>query len=157
MALALATGAHAALSLSLSASTVVLGDNVSVSIASDTAVNWTGAFILSEDIVNWTNPIAASLNGVTILPAAGIGAAAMPIENVGYLLSTGFYDISGGVQFTVDIKCTNIGIIYIDLQDMNTGEEMANGPLYLLCGIPEPMTISLLALGGLMIRRHRKE
>jgi hypothetical protein len=156
MVLTLATSAQAALSLSLSASTVIVGSEVTVSIASDSSANWMGNFILSEDIVNWTDPISASLNGVTILPAAGVGAAATPIGNVGYHLSTGFYGISGGVQFIVNIKCTAIGMIYIDLQDDSAYGEMANGPLALNCGVPEPMTIALLGLGGLFLSRRRK-
>jgi len=159
--LGLATTAQAALSLSLSATTVAVDGTVTVSVSSTDAVEWTWAFVLSEDTYNWTAPTVASYNtdrttAVTILTAAGNMASNTP--DGGYAALT-WLNVGGtapapvaGVQFTVSIKGVQNGTIYIDLQDGDANSKVG-GPLTLV--VPEPMTLALLGLGGLFLRRRR--
>jgi hypothetical protein len=161
MVLALATSAHAALSLSISTTTVSIDDTITVSVSSTDSSPWTWCFVLSEDTYNWTDPIAAAYDpdrahAVTILTAAGDMASAIPDPTYAALiqLNAGGATVlpSPGVQFTVRIKGVQFGMIYVDLQDGSANSQI--GGALSIGPIPEPMTITLLALGGLFLRRR---
>jgi hypothetical protein len=165
MVLAMATNAHAALSLSLSATTVNVDGVLTVSVSSTDSSPWTYLFVLSEDMYNWTDPVAAAYDGgrteaVTIMAAAGDQACAIPDATYAAViqLSAGGSSVPpvAGVQFTVSIEGMQAGRIYVDLQNGNA-ESQVGGPFFLGPIIPEPMTITLLALGGLMICRRGKK
>jgi hypothetical protein len=156
MVLGLVSSANAALSLSLSATTVAVGADVTLSVISDNGDGWLGDLVLSEDLVNWTAPIAAAYDGaVTILPAAGnLAALSMSQPNVAQISAGGLSPAPvAGTQFTVAIKGVQPGTIFIDLQDDSTFAEIA-GPLTLTV-TPEPITVALLGLGGLFLRRRK--
>jgi len=154
MVLALATSANAALSLDLSATTVAVGDTVTCSIYSDNISPWTESFILSEDTYAWTDPVAAAYNGVTIGPGAGDLASAIPNPTYPALiqLTAGGMGVSAGVQFIISIIGVQPGTIYLDL----VGGSAGIPEIPTLVVVPEPMTITLLALGGLLLHRNRK-
>jgi hypothetical protein len=161
MVLALATSAHAAISLSLSSTTVVIGSTVTATVSSDNTDSWTGYFILSEDTYYWSDPVAAAyIPPWTIYPNAGDLAQASPLAGYPavYDLAVGGISVlpSAGTQFSINIMGVQVGTIYIDLQEKYGNPPIIPpGPLTLLV-IPEPMTISLLVLGGLMICHSRK-
>jgi hypothetical protein len=155
LVLTLATSAQAAIALSLSATTVAVDNTVTVDVISDDTSIWTGYFVLSEDVENWADPVAAAIYDygprdphiLIIEPEPGYPGV--------LFLSTGIEPPEPGAQFCTQIKGVQPGTIYTDLQDVSTLGEMANGPLTLVV-TPEPMTITLLALGGLFLPRHRK-
>jgi hypothetical protein len=159
MVLALATSAHAAISLSLSSTVVDVGNTVTANVMSDNTSMWSGYLVLSEDTYSWSNPIAAKYN--IWWPIDPINCRIDPVP--GYpgvlLLSTDMISQLPvpGTQFSIQIEGVQPGTIYLDLQASDTYEEMSsNGPLALVV-TPEPMTITLLALGGLLLRRRGKK
>jgi hypothetical protein len=159
MVLALSTSAQAALTLSLSPPSIP-SYVWTLSVISDDTSFWLGNLILSEDIVNWTEPVAADW-GTGITTGIGnignviydyYGHAAIQIQVASNLVPS---DVVAGTQFSIQIIGKQYGTIYISLQDDTDYHEISsNGPLMLI--IPEPITIVLLGLGGLMIRRRRK-
>jgi hypothetical protein len=166
MVLALAISAHAALTLSLSVTGISVGNVMTLSIISDSADPWgIGDLILSEDTYNWTDPVAAMYDGSwsyhTTAGAGSVGDLGYATPYSGY---AGVYKLNAagssvlpesGIQFSINIKGVQAGTIYISLQDDSAYHEMSsNGPLIIIT--PEPMTITLLALGGLLLRRRRK-
>ena len=163
LVLALATSAHAALSLSLSSTLLPIGGEAVVSVISSDTTMWTWQFVLSEDTYLWTDPVAACYypdrtNAVTVLPAAGDMAFVTPDATYAALiqLTAGGAAVppSAGVQFEITIRAVHAGIIYVDLQDGSANSKIG-GALAIV--VPEPMTITLLALGGLLLRRRGKK
>jgi hypothetical protein len=160
MVLALATTAHAALSLDLSATTVALNSTVTATVSSDNTDSWTGYFILSEDTYYWSDPVAAAyVPPWTIYPNTGDLAQASPLA--GYpavydLTAAGTSTLpSAGTQFSINIKGIQAGTIYIALQEKYGYPPIIPPESLTLVVVPEPMTITLLALGGLLLRRRR--
>ncbi|MGD0077415.1 MAG: PEP-CTERM sorting domain-containing protein [Sedimentisphaerales bacterium] len=163
MVLGLVSSAQASLSLSLSATTVAVGSNVTCSVIDSVGEGWTWQFVLSEDTYNWTDPVAASYNGgraaaVSILAAAGNMAAATPDGGYAALvqLSAGGTTPapSTGTQFNVTLHGEQAGTIYMDLEDFSANSQSSTGFLTLVV-TPEPMTMALLGLGGLFLRRRK--
>ena len=159
MVLALATSAQAELTLGLSATQVLVGDTVTATVSSDLSGiegYWgPGNFVLSEDTYYWTDPIAAAYDGSWSYKYGTVTPTSYPaVYQLNY--SGGTFLPEAGVQFSIDIKGVQPGTIYIALQDDTTQAEMStNGPLAMVV-IPEPMTITLLGLGGLLLCRRRK-
>ena len=163
MVLGLATSAQAALSLSLSATTVDIGDTVQCDVVDSVGENWTWQFLLTEDTYNWTSPVAADydpdrVNATTIHTAAGNNAAieANPTYAAVLQLTAAGTDPvpAAGTQFTIDIKGEALGTIYVDLVSGSTYASQVGGATALEV-VPEPMTIALLGLGGLFLRRRK--
>jgi hypothetical protein len=166
MVLGLATSAQAALTLSLSETTVAVGDTVTASVVSDSATPWGYyLFILSEDTYYWTDPVAAAYDGSwSYHTTAGAGS----VGDLGYATTTTYaaaYRLNAdgssvfpeaGTQFSISLMGVQAGTIYISLQNPSDYSEMTtNGPLALEVVVPEPMTIALLGLGGLFLRRRK--
>jgi len=159
MVLGLATSAQAALSISLSETTVLTGDTVTASVVSSDNGNWIGYFILSEDQVMWTDPVAADYSGSWT--TSGIGnlgyVAAVPGYSAVYDMSAASNlqptDVVAGTQFSISIVGQQIGTIYLGMADADYNP--IAGTLTSLVVVPEPMTIALLGLGGLFLRRRK--
>jgi hypothetical protein len=152
--LTLATSAQAAISLSLSSTQVAVDNTVTAAIISDNTDWWDAYFILSEDVENWADPIAASI--IDYWPR-DIGIIPDPeYPGVLHLTNANMEPTPlPGTQFWILIEGVQPGTIYLSLQDGTTYEEISsNGPLTLVV-TPEPMTITLLGLGGLLLRRRR--
>jgi len=124
--------------------------------------------VVSEDASSWLGYIiiedggAGSLENVTVLDAAGdLGAAAPYTESgwgTGFELSAsmgplGNPPIAVGTQFSLDyigaIGDTATISLFVD-PEYTTPVASVN-----LTVVPEPMTIILLGLGGLFLRRRR--
>jgi hypothetical protein len=153
----LAASAQAALSLSLNKTTIAVGETAVASVASNDASSWTNDFVLSEDLVNWPDPIVAGFDGSwTATSRAGdayniqktIYAAAYLLTATGNTVSP-----SAGTQFSINIVGVQAGKIYVGLQNPTTYASIAT-PL-ILTVTPEPMTMALLGLGGLFLRPAR--
>jgi hypothetical protein len=154
--LALATSAEAAVSLSLSSTQVDVGNTVTANVISDDTTTWMAYFVLSEDTYAWADPIAATIGDYGPRDPGPIPYGITPVP--GY---PGVLQLSAGgpgqppepgTQFWIDIIGVQPGTIYLDLQD--SSYNTIAGPLTLVV-VPEPMTITLLALGGLLLRRRR--
>ncbi|MBN1392093.1 MAG: hypothetical protein JW947_04740 [Sedimentisphaerales bacterium] len=158
--LALATSAEAAVSLSLSATTVAVDNTVTCSIYSDNAEPWTLLLVLSEDTYAWTDPVAAEYDLPWIIePYAGDLGIITPdptYRAILHLSAAGATEPpQAGVQFVIPIKGVQPGTIYLDLQNGSQYPPIIPEPLTLVV-VPEPMTSTLLALGGLLICRRGK-
>jgi len=160
MVLGLVSSAQATLTLNLTASTIAVpGGTTTLTVSSSDTSNWVGDLILSEDLVNWTTPAAADWTTGTASGIGNIGTvlynyyghAATQIQVASNLTNT---DVAAGTQFSIVLSAVQAGTIYIDLQDDTTYAELANGPLTLVV-TPEPMTMALLGLGGLFLRRRK--
>jgi hypothetical protein len=152
----LVSSAQAALSLSLSTTTVIFDNTVILSVSSDNSDPWSGYLVLSEDPANWTDPIAAQYDPPMVVHAAGDLGYAAPVSGypaVYYLQAAGTTVLpQAGIQFSIGIQGVQEGGIYIALQDLNY--ENLIDPLYLI-PIPEPITIGLLGFGILFLRHRR--
>jgi hypothetical protein len=152
----LVSSAQAALSLSLSTTTVIFDNTVILSVSSDNSDPWSGYLVLSEDPANWTDPIAAQYDPPMVVHAAGDLGYAAPVSGypaVYYLQAAGTTVLpQPGIQFSIGIQGVQAGVFYIALQDSSTFENLVP-PLVL--GWPEPATICLLGLGVLFLRRRK--
>jgi hypothetical protein len=161
MVLGLAASAQAQLSLSLSATSVAVDGTITADISDNVGEGWTWQFIITDDTYWWTVPVAARYDGgrtnaVTARPAAGDLPVITPDGSYASIvqLSAGGSTVlpSAGVQFTVAIECIQIGYVYINLMDW-AGNSKVGG--WKSLWVPEPMTIALLGLGGLFLRRRK--
>jgi hypothetical protein len=124
---------------------------MTLSIYSDSSDWWIGDLVLSEDIVNWTDPVAAMYGDIIAYPPPP-GWAEHPYPAVYRIMSGG----QAGLQFAVEVIGVQEGAISVSLQDDIDFHEMSsNGPLTLVA-VPEPASATLIALGALLLyRRHR--
>lgn len=154
MVLGLVSSANAALSISLSATTVAVGGDVVLSVSSSDTEPWAGFLILSEDTTNWPDPIHASYDGSMTTSGIGDQGHASPSGLSAWDLQaagTSVLPVAGN-QFVINVKGVQVGTIYVNLADTsytNMFDDMA------LVVTPEPMTIVLLGLGGLFLRRRK--
>jgi hypothetical protein len=123
--------------------------------------------VVSEDTSSWLGYIiieeggAGSLENVVILDAAGDSASAGPYTEVGWgagfelttAATTDNPPISVGTQFSLDyvgeVGDTATISLFVD-PEYTTPVASVNVTV-----VPEPMTIILLGLGGLFLRRRR--
>ena len=153
LVLGMAPMACATISLVSNAATVVAGDaGFTVQVSSDvSSAGWAGN-------IGYTYA-GAGLTTVWALPAAGTQANVTPSPG-GW---TGYYAISAadtvppptsivaGVQFEGILKGTATGTYVFNLTDISWAVQ----DTFTLTVIPEPMTMALLGLGGLLLRRRK--
>lgn len=161
LVLGLASAANAALSLSLggdpapSEYTMYVCTIIKIDVTSSENNTAYGAWVGFDqlDKGEWKPPW-------TIYPAAGNTASAEDQTGAGYpgwwLLATGtsnpdLYPITAGKHFDIDYHCTGMGDVTLILQDFN-GNELQRMVIH---QIPEPVSMVLLGLGGLLLRRRR--
>jgi hypothetical protein len=165
MVLGLVSSAQAALSLSLDgnpapdAITISVSTTVLIDVHSDTQEFWDGLLMIVDD---GATPGDTSLYGEWVPPmvASGIGNTGQYSEvtpeiwemHVSSSIAPYPGDVVAGQQFTIGFHCKAIGdlTIYLTDYDMVTIDTIAVHQV-----IPEPMTIGLLGLGGLFLRRRR--
>jgi hypothetical protein len=155
MVIGLVSNAQAALSLSLSMTSVWVGDEMTLSVSSDNADMWSGYLVLSEDIYAWADPIAAQYDPPMVVHAAGDLGYAAPVSGypaVYYLQAAGSSLLpQAGIQFSIGIQGVQAGMFYIALQNPTTYENLVP-PLFIW---PEPATICLFGFGVLFLRRRK--
>jgi len=160
LVLGLASAANAALTISLdpSGAAVLPAGNYDVDVVSN------------EDDTPWElyvgvdNLTYGDITGVAKLAAAGEQATVTAIGDAGTMfdiyrlvasdMSDPFDSVKMGTQFTVTVNFTGAAIgedLKLVLMDANLNEVDSRTFL----GVPEPMTIALLGLGGLFLRRRK--
>jgi hypothetical protein len=158
MVLSLATSTQAAITLTLSSTQVAVGNTVTANIVSSDTSNWEGFFVLSEHPDDWANPVAAAIGDYGPRDPGIQPYIINPVPGYPGVLQVMAGDMSSppqaGTQFWVSIIGVQPGTIYLDLQD-GYGARIAIEPLTLVVVTPEPMTVALLGLGGLLLRRRR--
>ena len=153
LVLGIASMASAALTFSVNAVEVLVGETVDVGIESDVdAFAWTG-------YVGYA-PGHAELTGMVATAAAGPDATITndPYGYAGYykieaLDYTPPSDILAGVQFTGTITGVTEGTYNVYL--MSPWSAVGLQDTLVVTVIPEPMTIGLLAVGGMFLRRRK--
>jgi hypothetical protein len=154
LVLGMASMASATISFVSNSATVTTGGSVTVSVQSDADdTAWSG-------YLGYT-PGLASLVSVAAQSAAGTSASATATAYSGYyfLLAADFSDpqttVDTGVQFTGNLVAgLSTGVYAINLW----GSSWTAGPLadtFTLTIVPEPITLALLGLGGLFLRRRK--
>jgi hypothetical protein len=159
MVLGLVSSAQAALSLSLSATTVLTGGTVTVTISQDNQAFWDGYIILSEDTYNWADPTLASWNDSIVTGGIGNLGFINPVSGYPGVYGTNVAsnqvpnDVVAGDMFTISILAgTTAGTTYLAVEDGSYNYLISDVALQI---VPEPMTIALLGLGGLFLRRRK--
>jgi hypothetical protein len=162
LVLGMASAANAALVISLNGATdideivVVPSDTVVVDVFDTLGANWL-AYI---DFYNESEG-TYSLSNARWGPAAGDGSIGMS----GYSLNPTYdayeYEITQawgttttklpGAVWMVDLHCEKEGNVYIELYD----RDVVLQDTATIIQLPEPMTIALLGLGGLFLRRRK--
>lgn len=151
LVLGIASLASATVTVSVSSNTVAVGGTVTVSVSSDN----TDGYVKYLDMVKGT----ATLGTVSKLPAAGAQA-----DVIDYSTGT-LYDIgltaadftntpTAGIHFTVLATATgNVGDTFtLDLLNDQTFDVASTQTVTI---IPEPVTMALLGIGGLFLRRRK--
>ena len=154
LVLGMASMASATISFVTNSATVGTGGSVTVSVSSDADdTAWSGYIGYSPGI--------ASLTAVSSLTAAGTERAVTDPGYAGYFKllaadgSDPFTSVDSGVQFTGNLAAgLSTGTYTINLW----GASWTAGPLadtFTLTVVPEPITLALLGLGGLFLRRRK--
>jgi hypothetical protein len=141
--LAMASMAGATVTMSVSSNTVAVGGAITVSIYSSD----TSEYSKYLDLTN-----AATFGNVVIYPAAGEYAGVDYSPNALTLYAIG--SPTAGLHFDIETIATgNINDTFtIDLVNGDTFEIEDSQTVTI---IPEPLTITLLCFGGLMLRRRK--
>jgi hypothetical protein len=169
MVLGLATSAQAAISLSLNGNpapaelTLNISDVVTIDVESDDDSTY-GAYLEMQDSENLGLAGIVATRGewysdMTIYTEAGSDAYASP-DPYGYL---GTWELSAsgtptgtltspGTHFAIDFHCKGEGDVTIALYDLSWLVPLQTLVIH---QVPEPMTIGLLGLGGLLLRRRK--
>jgi len=140
--------------------TINPSDVITIQIYSDNTDNW-AMYVINEDLAGI---IGALSNPTTNSNAGGLGGNAVYDEvgwGYGYQFntaqSTSPTNVVAGVQHTVDFSSAVNGTTVIGMFDFNGPYTIGESELDTLTitVIPEPATIALLCLGGLLLRKKR--
>ena len=163
LVLGLASAANAAIVISLDGATDI--DEITISVSDTVVIDiyddqpYSASYIVYLDI----GPIADgdySLSDARLGPAAGDYASILQGTYEGYddfeVSQADLVDPTpgAGVIFLVDLHCESVdpdGVVLVDLFDAG-GCLIDSATIH---QVPEPMTIALLGLGGLLLRRRR--
>ena len=160
LVLGLAGVANATFSLTLGGSTapdeytMTVCDSVVIDVSSSTAgiSDTTFLELLGSDYGEWAG-------SMTIFPAAGSMSGADP-DWLGYvdtwkLQSSDPVSYLAGTHFAILFHCKAPGDVTINLYDENWTYPTIDSITIHQIAIPEPMTVALLGLGGLFLRRRK--
>ncbi|MHC4627246.1 MAG: PEP-CTERM sorting domain-containing protein [Planctomycetota bacterium] len=130
-------------------------ENAIISVVSEDALNWLGYLIVEEGgLGDLSNPVATALAGDPAL------SGAIPYTEAGWgsgyemtVAGSASFPVGVGTQFTFDYTGALGDTARISLfVDPEYGIPAASVAVNV---VPEPMTILLLGLGGLLLRRLR--
>jgi len=166
MVLGLAASAQAQLSLSVNGSeapdeiTLSVSDTIMIDVTSGDLTQWSGYLELVDwgnwdPVPGWQAPLQGEwVGGMNIYAAAGELAVARANEQ-GYtgtwFLNAGGLTIAAGKQFDIEYHCKDATDVSITLYASDWSTVIDRMKIVQ----PEPMTIALLGLGGLFLRRRR--
>jgi hypothetical protein len=149
LVLGLAGIANATVSLVPSAATINVGDTVTISVVSDTADNYGGWL----ELVN--NGIG-TFGDLMILPGAGADATKDFSFDPWWVFEGKSFNpaapVVAGNQFTIDFTASAEGLASITLYEFDGATPIQTVGIDV---VPEPMTLGLLGLGGLFLRRRK--
>jgi hypothetical protein len=139
-----------------------VGERVKIDVYSDGTDAW-GGYIVLDDAFQVSYHPDEALDANTTYAAAGSLGNNQPYDELawgyGYELTTATItgDISSGVQHSVEYLGVKVGdkaavVLYDNDVGWGIGEQMG---MMEITVIPEPMTVLLLGLGGLFLRRRR--
>jgi hypothetical protein len=154
----------ASAAISLSAPGVVAGEitmpsgDLVVTVVSDDDQPWDGFIAIIDGTYG-------DFGAVAMLPAAGSDATMQdygPYSIYAHIAALGAasldpdnYDVTPGSQFQTTVAFTGAALQQ-DLQILLLNDGLAEVGSIAIHGIPEPMTVALLGLGGLFMLRRRK-
>ena len=154
LVLAIASLAAAVPSLDFKTEAVV-GETITVSLVDDGGLARnisTGVFlqVSSGDYVEGTFDAVPSFFGLS--PSIAQVGPGIEVSGPGTYLNTP--TLPGNIVFTFDFDTTEVGIITLNVVGLynNAGASELSGEINV---IPEPMTILLLGMGGLFLRRRK--
>jgi len=153
LVLGLSSVSSAVVSLVVPAGDINVGDTITVIVASDTEAANYGAWLDLglQGLGTWSD--------LTILPAAGVDASKVYWGDdgtgdwweLGAASFTPTAPVLAGDHFTIDFTATAEGQQVVALWDYNLTESTEAR----INIVPEPMTLGLLGLGGLFLRRRK--
>lgn len=159
LVLGMAAGANATIQLSINGSpapatyTMPISSVIVIDVSSDDALPY-GAWLALEDLTlgQWDS-------GVTIMPAAGLDAVAIDwsADYPGWweFNAASFnpdLPVVAGTHFMIDYKALGEGDVVVSLYGYDTVTLMDK---VTITQIPEPITLALLGVGGLFLRRRK--
>ena len=141
--------ANAAVTLSPDAPTINVGDTVTISVVADASGNYGG----------WLDPVdngIGTFGDLMILPAAGPDASKDFTFAPWWLFEAKSFNpdapVLAGAHFTIDFTGNAEGTATLALWDFDAANVLATTTITV---VPEPMTLGLLGLGGLFLRRRK--
>ncbi len=159
MVLGLATAAQATVSLSVNGNpapdelTLTVSSVVTIDVQSDTTTPYTVYLEMWPE-----NEAGEWYSDITITPEAGGMASATATSYVGtYMLTAAGVPPTAtvpGAHFLVDFHCLAVGDVGITLYASNWATVLDSMIIH-QTDVPEPITIGLLGLGGLLLRRRK--
>jgi MYXO-CTERM domain-containing protein len=150
LVLGLTSMASATVSLSVPGTEVAAGDTMTISVVSDAAGDSYGGWL------DLSLSTAGTWGDLLILPAAGADASKVSWDDNWWQFGAASFNpdapVLAGTHFTVDFTGVNAGetvTFVLWNNELNQSEEAT------VTVTPEPMTLGLLGLGGLFLRRRR--
>lgn len=157
MVLALVLGfvglANAGLSISAPKTDLLPGEVATITVTSDHGNAWLGYLVLAD------GGVGALADGIAVA-AGDLGAAIAYTEagfGTGFEITTASSTVGGlkpGTQWTFNFSSADAGVANVLMYDDAAGYSAPVSAIAFTV-IPEPMTMGLLALGGLFIRRKK--
>ena len=153
LALALVLGvagmASAVVTLDPISPTINIGDTVTISVVADASGNYGG----------WLDPVdngVGTFGDLVILPEAGADASKDFSFDPWWLFEAKSFNpdapVLAGAHFTIDFTGNAEGTATLALWDFDAANVLATTTITV---VPEPMTLGLLGLGGLFLRRRK--
>jgi hypothetical protein len=170
LVLSVASMANAALVITPSATTVTVGDTFTMTLGTDTAITagvgecyW--LLVADTSLVSIDYASGAGLSfidaGITVATdaASNHSDAGLPdgTEGIsGGIFLTQLSSVNGTIYTNIQATALTAGTATLMILDGGTSEAIGSPVTLTIKAIPEPITMTLLGLGGLFLRRRSK-